>query len=49
MGLGIYELFVKVAWLQNEHLPLYKKDYNGTVEMNIRDKKKKLKKKKNFQ
>ena len=27
------ELFVKVAWLYNEHLPLYKKEYNGTLTL----------------
>ena len=25
------ELFSKVVWLQNEHLPLYKNEYNGTL------------------
>ena len=29
----MYELFVKVALLQNEHLPLYKKEYNGTLPL----------------
>ena len=29
-GLGMFELFVKVSQaVHNEHLPLYKKEYNG--------------------
>ena len=27
----MYELFVKLVWLWNEHSLLYKKEYNGTV------------------
>ena len=27
----MYELYVKVAWLQNENLPLYKNEYNDTL------------------
>ena len=27
----MYELFVNVTWLQNEHSPLYKTEYNGTL------------------
>ena len=31
-GLGMCELFVKVSQgVRNEHLPLYKKEYNGTA------------------
>ena len=26
----MHELFVKTVWLWNEHLPLYKNEYNGT-------------------
>ena len=26
----MYELFVKLVWLWNEHSPLYKNEYNGT-------------------
>ena len=27
------ELFSKVVWLRNEHLPLYKSEYNGTSKI----------------
>ena len=33
MGLGMYELFVKFRSCGNEHLPLYKKEYNGTEQI----------------
>ena len=34
-GLGMCELFVKVAWLQSEPLPLFKKEYNSTPTLYI--------------
>ena len=30
----MYELFVKIVWLRNEHLPLFKNEYNDTPSMN---------------
>ena len=29
----MYELFVKLVWLWNEHSPLYKNEYNGTPSL----------------
>ena len=31
----MWELFVKISWLRNEHLPLYKNEYNDTAVVGL--------------